>query len=257
MHREIDSNGIIFDIDGVLEFQGSVYEGAVETVSALRKRGITLRFLTNSTLKSRKSCAEKLQRKGFYITEEEVITASYATAVYLREIQPRSCWVLLEREGRHEFDEFVHDTENPEYIVIGDCRDNFRFETLNKALRLLVNGARLIGMSPELIDSSMREIELNVGSWVHMLELASGVEAIYIGKPNRYVFDLTLRGMDCDNDEVIMVGDRIDSDIQGAKNAGMRSILVKTGEFREADLTSGIEPDFIVDSLDEIRELIR
>jgi len=160
----ICTKGIIFDIDGVLEFKGRVYEGAVETVNTLRERGMNLRFLTNSTLKSRKSCAEMLCEEGFVVTMDEVITASYATSMYLKSQNPRSCWVMLEREGLDEFKDFYHDRENPEYIVIGDYRNNFTFENLNRALRLLMSGATLVGMMGELVDTQASESELNVGS---------------------------------------------------------------------------------------------
>ena len=61
-----------------------------------------------------------MRKAGFHISYKEVITALYATASYLREVKPKSCWVMLEREGLNEFKEFKQDTENPEYIVIGD-----------------------------------------------------------------------------------------------------------------------------------------
>lgn len=202
-------SGVILDIDGVLEFQGQVYPGAVETIDWLRNRGIMLRFLTNSTLKSRESCASRLRRGGFRVTPEEVITASYATAVYLEELNPRSCWIMLEREGLDEFGKFNHDTENPEVIVVGDYRSRFDFEHLNRALRLLLSGAKLVGMTPELVDTSTGAAELNVGAWVKMLEQASGVKATYVGKPSRYIFELTLRSMGLGKDEVVVVGDRV------------------------------------------------
>ncbi len=250
-----DIKGIIFDIDGVLEFQGKVYPGAVETVDVLRERGIQLRFLTNSTLKSRESCAARLKKAGFQISPEEVITASYATAVYLKELNPRSCWVMLEREGLDEFRNLVQDTEDPEYIVVGDNRSKFDFEHLNQALRLLLKGKRLIGMQSELLDTSMGEMELNVGSWVGMLERASGVQATYIGKPNPFVFELTLRSMDLDKSQVVMVGDRVQTDVKGAKNNGICSVLLRSGEFRESDLDGSLQPDFIFDSIRDIFSL--
>ncbi len=247
-----DIKGIIFDIDGVLEFQGKVYPGAVETVDVLRERGIQLRFLTNSTLKSRESCAARLKKAGFQISPEEVITASYATAVYLKELNPRSCWVMLEREGLDEFRNLVQDTEDPEYIVVGDNRSKFDFEHLNQALRLLLKSKRLIGMQSELLDTSMGEMELNVGSWVGMLERASGVQATYIGKPNPFVFELTLRSMDLDKSQVVMVGDRVQTDVKGAKNNGICSVLLRSGDFRESDLDGSLQPDFIFDSIRDI-----
>lgn len=248
--------GVIFDIDGVLEFQGEVYPGAIETIDLLRNKGIVLRFLTNSTLKSRASCARRLRESGFEIFDEEVITASYATARYLDGLKPSSCRVMVEREGSDEFLCFYQDTENPEYIVIGDNRSKFDFEHLNKALRLLLKGAKLIGMQSELIDLSMGEVELNVGSWVEMLERASGVKATYIGKPNPYVFELTLKKMGLDKSEVIMVGDRVSTDVRGANEFGIRSLLLKTGEFKEQDLDCNIKPDFIFDTISDVLTIL-
>lgn len=249
--------GIIFDIDGVLTFQGQVYPGAIQVVDTLRENGIALRFLTNSTLKSRASCTAKLVRAGFRVEEHEVITASYATAVYLKALNPRSCWVMVEREGFDEFREFVHDTENPEVIVIGDNRSQFDFDHLNKALRLLKMGARLVAMQSELLDTSMGDLELNVGSWVGLLERASGVQAVSIGKPSAYVFELALGSMGLEKNQVIVVGDRISTDVAGAQAFGLRSVLVKTGEFDRSDLNGEIRPDYAINSIGELLSLFR
>lgn len=248
--------GIIFDIDGVLEYQGKVYPEAVRTLESLRDRGIATRLLTNSTLKSRKSCAEKLRQLGFPVYDDEVITASYATATYLKEKKTRSCWVMLEGEGLEEFQGFPKDMENPEYIVVGDNRSKFDFKHLNKALRLLLKGGALIGMQSELTDTSLGEPELNVGSWVRMLELASGVKATYIGKPSEYVFDLTLKTMGLGKNEVVMVGDQISTDIKGAKAFGIRSILIKTGEYDEKELDGRVVPDYLINSISEVLDIV-
>jgi HAD superfamily hydrolase (TIGR01458 family) len=244
--------GIILDVDGVLDFQGKVYPGAIDTVETLRRMGFVLRFLTNSTLHSRRSRAARLQTAGFRVFADEVITASYATACYLRQRNPRSCWIMLEGEGLGEFSAFVQDTENPEYVVVGDNRSSFDFEHLNRALRLLLKGAKLVGMQPDLVDSSTGAPELNVGSWVRMLEAASGVQAVYVGKPLPFVFELALADMGLSRDEVVMVGDRIDSDVKGAQACGIRSMLVRTGEFRLRDLDRGIEPDSVLHSIADL-----
>jgi HAD superfamily hydrolase (TIGR01458 family) len=245
------TKGVILDIDGVLELQGKVYPGATETVDALRERGMSLRFLTNSTMKSRRSCAEKLQGAGFRVSDNEIITASYASARYLAERRARSCWVLVDGEGLDEFEEFVHDPEDPEYIIIGDNRSGFDFERLSKALRLLLRGAKLVVMQPELVDMSMGRVELNVGSWGGMLERAAGVKAVYLGKPGGYVFELTLGTMNLGKDQVVMVGDQPATDIRGANSFGIRSVLVRTGEFNKKDLESA-KPDCTVASIQEL-----
>jgi len=248
--------GAIFDLHGVLQFQGKVYPGAAELLDSLRKKGLPFRILSNSTLESRKSCAAKLRKKGVTLHENEVITASFATAQYLKTLHPRSCWIMLKREGLDEFRDFHHDSENPEYIVLGDFREDFNFQNLNKALRLLSRGARLIVMIPEIIDNSMGELELTVGAYGKMLEEAANIKATYIGKPNRYVFEIALNTMETtERNKILMVGDKLSTDISGARNVGLKTALVKTGEFRESDLESPVTPDYIFDSVCEVGEL--
>jgi HAD superfamily hydrolase (TIGR01458 family) len=251
-----DIQGVIFDVDGVLTFRSQVYPGAIQAVNGLREKGFILRFLTNSTLNSRASLVTKLNRSGFQVSADEVITASYATAVYLKLHKPRSCWIMVERQGLDEFKEFAQDNQNPEYIVVGDNRSQFDFEHLNQALRLLKKGAKLIAMQSELLDNSMGDLELNVGSWVGLLERASGVPATYIGKPNPFAFELTLQTMQLSKRQVLMVGDRVETDIRGACNIGLHSVLVRTGEFDPAHLDGTARPEFIIDSIQELLNLL-
>jgi HAD superfamily hydrolase (TIGR01458 family) len=218
--------GVILDIDGVLELKGLAIPGAPQVVEALRDRGIMLRILTNSTLKSRASCTARLTQQGFQIQENEVITASYATALYLERIKIRSCWVLVKGDGMREFLHLPLDTQDPEYIVIGDYLEDFNYVNLNQVLSLLLKDAKLIGMIPEIIDTTVTGPALNVGAWVNMLEVASGVKATYIGKPNPYMFELALQSMQLSVEQVVMVGDQLATDILGANQAGIRSVLL-------------------------------
>ena len=247
-------NGVLFDIDGVLEFQGKAYPGAVELLEYLRNKQIAFRIISNSTLKSRQVCTEKLNRHGFGVTREEVIAASWATARYLKTLKPRSCWVMLKGKGLDEFKEFNMDDESPEYIVLGDYREEFKFENMNKALNLLLQGTQLIVMIPEKVDHSLGGVELTVGAYGKMLEDAAGIQATYIGKPSRYMFDIALDSMGIDRTEVLMVGDRVSTDVLGARQAGIPSVLVKTGEFKPDDLDGDIQPDFIVDGVGDIKD---
>lgn len=248
--------GIIFDINGVLEYQGQVYPGAVKLISFLRQKGIVIRILSNSTLKSRNYCAEQLNQMDFHVLEEEVITASYATAKYLEALSPRSCWVMLKGSGLEEFRNFCHDGENPEYVILGDYREGFNFHNMNKALKLLQRGSKFIVMISQIVDNSMGEVELTVGAYGKMLENAANIKATYIGKPSKFIYEMALKTMDVERNAVLMVGDRVSSDIRGAKNAGIKSVLVKTGEFKESDLAGDVQPDYIIDSINEIKKLI-
>ena len=128
---------------------------------------------------------------------------------------------------------------------------------MNKALKLLLAGSKLVVMIPEKVDHSLGEVELTVGAYGKMLEDAAGVKATYIGKPSQYIFDVTLRSMGVERRRVLMVGDRVATDIMGAKRAGINSVLVKTGEFKESDLSGDIQPDFVVKSLKEIEGILQ
>jgi HAD superfamily hydrolase (TIGR01458 family) len=247
--------GVIFDINGVLEFRGVLYPGAVELFDLLRRRGIIVRILTNSTLRSRQDCASRLNQMGFDVEEKEVITASFATAQYLKTLKPRSCWVMLKGKGLEEFNDFHHDDQSPEYIVLGDYREGFNFQNMNKALKLLLEGSKLIVMIPEKVDHSMGEVELTVGAYGKMLEDAAGIKATYIGKPSRGIYEMSLLSMELPRSSVLMVGDRVDTDIAGARAAGIRSVLVKTGEFQLSDLNGEVQPDYLIDSVRDLEKL--
>ncbi|MBW2028256.1 MAG: HAD-IIA family hydrolase [Deltaproteobacteria bacterium] len=248
--------GVIFDINGVLEFQGKPYPGAPELLEQLRGQGIGVCILTNTTLRSRKECAAKLNNMGFSIRDEEIITAAYATARYLEDLKPRSCWIMVQGSGLEEFGDFPQDVDDPEVIVVGDYREGFNFSNLNRALELLMGGAKLIVMIPEKVDRSMGQVELTVGAYGKMLEDAAGVKATYIGKPSPHIYEMALRKMGLEKGEVLMVGDRVGTDILGAKRAGIRSVLVKTGEFQPGDLQGKIRPNHTIESIRELGRLL-
>lgn len=248
--------GALFDVSGVLEFQGTIYPDAIRLLSHLREKGIIIRLLSNSTLQSRRSYAELLSRKGLLIDKDEIITASFATAQYLKSLKPRSCWVWLKGDGLEEFNGFYQTETSPEYIVLGDYREGFNFHNLNRAVEMILNGSRLIVMITEMVDHSLGGVELTVGAYGRMLENATGIKATYVGKPNRYIFDVALQTMNLEPDRVIMVGDKVSTDIRGAAGVGMRSILVKTGEFKERDLQGEVTPDYIAASLKEVSTIL-
>ena len=88
-----------------------------------------------------------------------------------------------------------------------------------------------------------------------MLEDAAGIKATWIGKPNKYIFEVTLDTLAVDRKNVLMVGDRVATDIIGARAAGIKSVLVKTGEFKECDLNGDVQPDYVLDAVREIEKL--
>jgi ribonucleotide monophosphatase NagD (HAD superfamily) len=98
----------------------------------------------------------------------------------------------------------------------------------------------------------------DLGAFVSALEYASNKSAAVIGKPNANLFKLAVRSWTVSKSSVYVVGDDLDGDVLGAQNAGMKSILVKTGKFREENLeNSKIVPDYIINSIADLSGLIQ
>lgn len=138
-------------------------------------------------------------------------------------------------------------------MVVGDAQDNFSYKNLNSAFRTLLNGAQLLAVANNrYFKDDDNEMSMDAGGFVSALEYASGVKAQIIGKPSTEFYKLAAAALNAQPNECVMIGDDIESDIEGAQKAGMFSILVKTGKFSETDLEKGIIPDKVFESISEI-----
>ena len=244
----------MIDIDGVLTIGNQVIPGAREAIAALRARGIPRRFVTNSTITSRRTLHERLVAWGFPIELEELFTVTYAAASYLRSQGARSYFPLLMPDAQLEFQGLEVDEERPEFLVVGDLGASFTFTRLNKAFRALLNGAQFVALQKNRYWRTEEGLFLDAGPFVVALEYAAGVGAVVIGKPNPAYFRMVLEDLGLPPERVAMVGDDIESDIRGAKQVGMQGWLVKTGKFRREDLGRGIWPDRVFESFRDMVE---
>ncbi len=264
---------LLLDVYGVLEFKGAPCEGAIDFIDTLNKRGIPYRLLTNSTLQSRKSMAEKLQKLGFAVQPEHMITASSATAQWLVTQKAQSCRVIIDGKGLEEFtilpDNCLMDglisgkvlTEDttPEYIVLGDARDGFTFANINVLYRQLKAGATLVMMIPNVTSIESTGPEITVGGYGAMLELASEKPAVRIGKPAPVMFEMALLQLGLLAQDVLMVGDNAHVDTAGAKGVGIASALVRSGEYSEPckdDVSEIMQPEYVITRVDEVLTLL-
>ncbi|MEZ4868097.1 MAG: TIGR01458 family HAD-type hydrolase [Caldilineaceae bacterium] len=244
--------GLLIDIEGVLIRGNEVIPGAPEALHALRARGIPHRFITNTTIHCRHTLAERLRAMGFTIQLEELYTATYAAARYLQEQEAKSFYPLLLPDALLEFNGLDIDEENPEYVVMGDMGASFTFPRLNRALRAILNGAKLIALHKKRTWRTEDGIYLDAGAFVVALEYAAELRAEVVGKPSKAYFRLVLDDLGIEPSKVAMVGDDVESDVRGAQLIGMKGWLVKTGRFRKEDLARGIWPDKVFDSIADI-----
>ncbi len=241
--------GILLDIDGVLYVGDKVIEGAIETINILRKKYI-IRFITNTTTKTKDQLYQKLVSMGFQIKKNEIFSALDAVKSFL-EKEKAGAFFLVKEEVKGEFKKFE---ELPvKYVVVADARENFTYKNMNTAFRLLIEGASLIAAAKNrYFKDSDGKLSLDAGAFVTGLEYSSGKQAKILGKPDKEFFLSAVKSMKLLPEQVAVVGDDIESDVEGGMNAGLYGILVKTGKFREEDLKKGIKPDLIIDSIKDL-----
>lgn len=232
-------------------------EGAKETVAMLEERGYRYRFVSNTTSKSRKSLAKFLGDMGFDIPIDRIFTPVIAAAERIGSERENRCFLLTKPDVRRDFEEagIPLAEEDVDYVVVGDAEDDFTYDRLKRAFRLVMEGARIIALEKDRYWMGADGLCLSAGPFVAALEYATGAVAEVVGKPSRDFFEMALAGMGASAKETAMIGDDINTDVGGAQNAEMMGILVRTGKYRE-DLVeySNVIPDLILESISELRE---
>ena len=248
--------GFLFDLDGVFCIENRVLPGAIETLDYLNCHNIPYRFLTNTTTKSRSSLFHSLLKLKFPILEEHIISASYAGVLKLRELNSPICQLILSEESKKDYLEFIIDNEHPEYIVIGDLDKGWSFDIMNDIFNKVINGSKILALHKGKYFKTFNGMQIDSGAFIKGIEYASSTKSIVVGKPERDFFNIAIDQIKIPKENLMMVGDDIVNDIEGAQLSGIRSTLVKTGKYRD-DLVgkTNISPDFIINSIDEIIKL--
>lgn len=234
IYKNLDNiKGVLSDIDGTLFFKGSVIPGTIEAISKIRKMGIKILFLTNTDSKTPKSIYNQLVDYGFSIIENEIFTPIIALKEFLSTKPGKSVYLVASREIENLFSEFnlIKNNQIPDYVIIADFRDNWDLNRLNLAFKYIIKGAKLFGAQGNryFLDQKGEPV-IDTGSLVKMLADTANVSFKIFGKPSAEFFNQALSKLNLKFNECIVIGDDFESDIQGAQNANIKSILVKTGK---------------------------
>ncbi len=249
--------GFLVDLDGVLYVGDQVIEGAGRAISAIRRQGYRLRFITNTSTRSLASLQKKLKGLGFDIPRSEIISAPQAALLYLKSKGRPVCHLLLAEDVQRDFAGFPQSQDKADAVVIGDIGDAWNYAVLNRAFRLLFAGAELIAMHKNRFWQTESGLQMDIGGFVVALEYASGKQAKIMGKPSIDFFQMALQDLGLPATQVAIVGDDIESDVGGGQRAGLMGILVKTGKYRESFVkASKIQPDLVIDSIADLPELL-
>ena len=247
---------ILLDVDGVLYVSGEPIPGGAEAIAGLREAGHRLRFVTNNTTRARSQLADELRAIGVELEDDELQTTPYAAALALkgrRVLAMTMAAILDDLEGV----ELVG--EEADAVLLGGADETsetnrvFSYMNLARAFAELDAGAELYCLHRNRWWQTSRGPLLDAGAFVAGLEYAAGVQATLLGKPSPSYFATALAALDADAEMTWMVGDDLEADVAGAKGCGLRTILVRTGKFREQALEEAlVKPDAVVDSLGDV-----
>ncbi len=260
-------DGFIIDMDGVLWHGSDPIDGLVAFFSVLREVAIPFVLATNNASLTQQQYIDKLATMGVTVIADEILTSSMATATYLAEHQPdekRRVFVIGEDGLRepliaqgftltdlyqvNQVDKGI--TDQGADLVVSGLDRKLTWDKLATATLNIRAGAKFYATNADTtLPTELGEVMGNGGT-IAALEAVTGATAISIGKPEPILYQqaLTLLGTKAEN--TVAIGDRLNTDILGAVNAGMRSILVLTGVSSEQDIKDvDYQPTWIMDDI--------
>jgi HAD superfamily hydrolase (TIGR01457 family) len=243
-------NAALLDMDGVLYRGQMPLPGVNELLALFARRGITYACVTNNSTLTPEQYESKLAAMGIAIPAAQVITSSVATRRYLEGQVPRGTpafYIGMEGLRAALFGDgyFVYDERQPQVVVSGlDLDATYtKFKIAALAIRA---GARFVGTNPDLTLPTEEGLVPGAGSIQALLSAATDVTPVVIGKPEPTMLHAAIDILHADHQRTLVIGDRLDTDIAGAKAAGLASALVLTGVTTQADLEhSALQPDAV------------
>ena len=257
MNKITGVKGLLIDLEGVLYSDHNLIPGSIEVIKELKKNSLKLRFLTNTTTAPRKIIFNKLYDFGFDIEEKEIFTPIIATKNYLRENRVKRIALITNIEIIEEFNDYEITQKNPEAVIMGDIYKNFKWDILDRIFKLVyIQNSALIALHQNKYSMRDGEVSLDLGPFVKAIEYSSGKKSILMGKPEKNFFNLAVKDLNINNENILMIGDDISSDIEGSINANLKAIQVKTGKFQEKDLKYPTQPNYRLNSITELPKLL-
>jgi len=248
---------LVFDMDGVLWRGKEALPGLKEIFAWMQAEKVPYLLATNNSMSTQQMYVERLAGHGVTVPKETIITSGIAVRDYLRATYPPDVTVgavgmqalieVLYDEGG-----FTRDDHRPQVQVVGTDL-HFGYEDIKRACLAIRAGAAFVATNPDTTLPTEEGLVPGCGAMIAALVASTDVQPTVIGKPEKYMFELACQRLGVQPHEVLMVGDRLDTDILGANRIGSRTVLVLTGvSQREEIATTGIEPTFVAADLVEL-----
>ena len=246
--------GYLIDLDGAMYRGDSEVKGAAEFIHRLQEHAIPYLFVTNNASLTPDEIVEKLH--GFQIParKKDVFTSALATASYIkRKEEAAKCFVI----GENGLQEAIKDAnlpivqEDADYVVIGLDRE-MTYQQMAEAGLQIQSGAELISTNQDKAIPKTRGLYPGNGALTAILTTTTGVEATFVGKPNKIIMNEAIKRLGVEKDKVMMIGDNYETDIQAGMQADLDTLMVLTGVTKYEDIeTFSEKPTYYVNDLTE------
>jgi len=244
-----NKKGFLIDMDGVIYEGKRLLEGVKDFVDWLQEEKKEFLFLTNNSKPTPHELRNKLLSLGIEVGVENFYTSAIATARFLQSQKPEggTCYVIGEAGLHLALYErgFIMNDTNPDFVVIGES-ESHNFEKITKAVRLVINGARLIASNPDANGPSEGGLMPATGAFVAAIEIASGKQAFFCGKPSSLMMHYGQEILKTKVEDTCMIGDRMDTDILGGTLAQITPVLVLSGVTKMEHLSKFAYRPFII-----------
>lgn len=247
--------GYLIDLDGTIYKGRERIPAGERFIQRLQEQVIPYLLVTNNTTRTPQMVQDMLaQQFNIQTPLETIYTATMATVDYMKDMnRGQTAYVIGETGLKSAISEagYIEDKENPAYVVVG-LDSQVTYDMLATATLAIAKGALFIGTNPDLNIPTERGLMPGAGSLVALLEAATRVKPVFIGKPNAIIMNKALDILQVERSEAIMVGDNYLTDIMAGIQNDIASLLVTTGFTKAEEVPNlPIQPDYVVASLDE------
>jgi NagD protein len=250
-----EKKGFICDMDGVIYHGNRLLPGAKEFVDWLKREKKDFLFLTNNSSKTRKELQIKLSNLGINVEEEHFYTSALATASFLKKQCPGgSAYVIGDTGLTNAMYNvgFSMNNVDPDYVVLGETR-TYNYEMMEKATQLVLAGAKLIGCNFDTTGPVEGGIAPATRALISPIEMATGKQAYFVGKPNPLMMRHGLNTLGVENKDAAIIGDRMDTDIVAGIESSIDTILVLSGvTSKESMKEFSYRPKYILNSVGDV-----
>jgi len=250
--------GVIADMDGVLWRDKEILPGASAFFQQLAADHIPYTFATNNSTRTAAYYVEKISALGIKVSEAQIISSSIATADYLKQVYPReTCIYVVGEIGIREVLQtagftLIESIDEPVQLVVVGLDRDISYQKLHFASTHIRRGAIFIATNPDKTFPIPGGLSPGAGSIVAAVAAAAGKSPDRIvGKPGFPMFQIALQHLGTAPHETLMIGDRLETDIEGAAHVGIRTALVLSGVTADRSIIaeSSTQPDIIADDL--------